>query len=119
MMGRACFMVLDLTFLFIRMIFLDQSGEDLGLPLRVSFSSFVRTLVRKLGIRLKRCCMSLEGILSGPGAERGFSILTALEISARVRSSDRRFEVTSVRVGKVMPNFEHSESRFWDNFWSR
>ena len=55
--------------------------------------------------------MSLAGSLSGPGAERGFNILTALEISARLRSSEMRFEVSSDRVGKVMPNLEHNKSR--------
>ena len=118
-MGRLCFMLLVLTRLFMSIIFLDHKGEVLGLPWRVSLSSLDRTLVKKLGIRLKRCWMSLAGSLSGPGAERGFNIFTALEKSARLRSSERRCEVSSDRVGKVIPNLEHNKSRLWTKSGSR
>ena len=64
MIGHACLMVFVLMHLFLSMIFLDHIGEVLGLPYRVSLSSFDRTCVRKLGIRLKRCWMSLVCNLS-------------------------------------------------------
>ena len=103
--GLLCLMVLVLTRLLMRIIFLDHKGEVLGLPLRVSFSSLVKTLDINLGHKLKRCWISLAGSLSGPGAERGFNIFTALVKSARLRSSERSCAVSSDNVGRDMPNF--------------